>query len=92
MSLISRDGGRTRDLIDIIMDIHEHKGGGGNGGAPNGGAANGTAAADLIGSMAAELAQLARHHGFDALGYLLDMARLEADNLTRAAKGLGGAN
>jgi hypothetical protein len=69
-----------------MMDIHEHKGGG------NGGAANGTAAADLIGSMATELAQLARRYGFDALGYLLDMARLEADNLTRIAKGPGGAN
>ncbi len=71
---------------DIIMDIHEHKGGG------NGGAANATAAADLIGTMATELAQLARRHGFDALGYLLDMARLEADNLTRGPERPGGAN
>jgi hypothetical protein len=42
--------------------------------------------------MATELAQLARRHGFDALGYLLDMARLEADNLTRGPELPGGAN
>jgi hypothetical protein len=68
------------------MDIHEHKRGG------NGGAASGTAAADLIGTMATELAQLARRHGFDALGYLLDMARLEANNLTRGPEQPGEAN
>jgi hypothetical protein len=55
-------------------------------------AANATAAADLIGTMATELAQLARRHGLDALGYLLDMARLEADNLTRGSERPGGAN
>jgi hypothetical protein len=42
--------------------------------------------------MATELAQLARRHGFDALGYLLDMARLEADNLRRGPEQPGGAN
>jgi hypothetical protein len=32
--------------------------------------------------MSSELAGLARRHGLDALGYLLDMARLEADSVT----------
>jgi hypothetical protein len=40
-------------------------------------------AAAHIGSVSVELAQLARRHGFEALGYLLDMVRLEADTLTR---------
>ena len=40
--------------------------------------------------MATELAQLARRHGLEALGYLLDMARLEADNLTRGIERPGG--
>jgi hypothetical protein len=37
-----------------------------------------------IGAMTQELGQLARANGLDALGYLLDMVRLEADE---AAKG-----
>jgi hypothetical protein len=49
-------------------------------------AKNRDAAAVHIGSVALELAHLARQHGFEALGYVLDMARLEADNLTRGGK------
>jgi hypothetical protein len=41
-----------------------------------------SAAAVYIASMSSELAGLARRHGLDALGYLLDMARLEADSVT----------
>jgi hypothetical protein len=44
------------------------------------GVANEADAAELIATMTAELAQLARRHGLHALGYVLDMARLEADN------------
>jgi len=43
-------------------------------------------AAQYIASVAAELAQMARRNGFEALGYILEMAQLEAD---QAGKGLG---
>jgi hypothetical protein len=36
-------------------------------------------AAHYIASMTEELAQLARRNGLDTLGYILEMARLEAD-------------
>jgi hypothetical protein len=42
------------------------------------------AAAHYIGSLARELAALARRNGLDTLGYILDMACIEAD---QAAKG-----
>ncbi len=42
----------------------------------------GTAAA-YIASLADELAQLARRNGLDALSYILDMARLEADQVSK---------
>jgi hypothetical protein len=46
-----------------------------------------TAVAIYIASLTADLAGLARRQGLDTLGYLLDMARLEADNVTREANG-----
>jgi hypothetical protein len=39
------------------------------------------AAANYIAKLSAEFADLARLHGFDALGYILEMARLEAENI-----------
>jgi hypothetical protein len=39
------------------------------------------AAALYIASLAEELARLAKRHDLDALAYILDMARLEADNV-----------
>ena len=45
--------------------------------------ATSAAAADYLAAMAADLAMLARRNGLEALGYLLDMARLEAENATR---------
>jgi hypothetical protein len=71
-------------VFDIMMDICRHKG--------DASAGNRADAADHIGSMATELAQLARRHGFDALGYLLDMARLEAETLTRGPGRAGEVN
>ena len=41
------------------------------------------AAAAYVATFATELAALARRHGLDTLGYLLDMARLEAENAAR---------
>ena len=40
-------------------------------------------AAASIASFTAELAIIARRNGLDTLGYLLEMARLEAENLAR---------
>jgi len=45
------------------------------------------AAADYVAELSAELARLARQHGLDTLGYILDMARLEAENVTRHVNG-----
>jgi hypothetical protein len=36
-----------------------------------------------ISSMADELARLARRSGLDALGYILEMARIEADRIAK---------
>jgi hypothetical protein len=41
------------------------------------------AAATYIATLTGELARLARKFGYDALGYILDMARMEAENLSR---------
>jgi hypothetical protein len=46
-----------------------------------------TAAASYIAELSAELATLARRHRLDTLGYILDMARLEAENATRHVNG-----
>jgi|SRR3954451_20865710 hypothetical protein len=46
-----------------------------------------TAAAKYVAELSAELANLARRHGLDTLGYILDMARLEAENATRYMNG-----
>ena len=43
-------------------------------------------AAQYIASMAGELSLLARHAKLDLVSYLLDMARLEADNASRPRK------
>jgi len=40
-----------------------------------------------VASITEELAQMAKRQGLDSLGYILDMARLEADQIS---KGVGG--
>jgi hypothetical protein len=42
--------------------------------------------AEYAATVSADLATLARRHGLQTLGYLLDMARLEAENLCGQAK------
>jgi hypothetical protein len=42
-----------------------------------------TAAARYVAELSVELANLARQHRLDALAYILDMARMEAENATR---------
>jgi hypothetical protein len=44
-------------------------------------------AAAYVGELAGDLALIARKHGLDTLGYILDMAKLEADNVARLANG-----
>ena len=58
-------------------------------GAPEtrGGPVDRAAAANYVAELSTELANLARQHGLDALGYILDMARLEAENSTRHVNG-----
>ncbi len=48
------------------------------------------AVANYVASMTAELSILAHHHGFEVLGYLLEMARLEAENVAHKLNGSAG--
>jgi hypothetical protein len=41
--------------------------------------------AGYVATMSADLATMARQHGLDTLGYLLEMARLEAENQMKRA-------
>ena len=43
------------------------------------------ASALYIASLAEEPARLARTHGFETLAYLLDLARLEADHISKSS-------
>lgn len=42
-----------------------------------------TTVANYVASMSADLASMARRTGLETLGYLLEMARLEAENASR---------
>ena len=44
------------------------------------------AAASYIATLTADLAAIARGHGLDTLAYILDMARLEAENVNSRGK------
>ncbi|HTP92829.1 MAG TPA: hypothetical protein VMJ52_13890 [Xanthobacteraceae bacterium] len=44
------------------------------------------AAAHYIGSLAEELSHIARRNGLESLSYILDMARLEADQISKSSK------
>jgi len=48
------------------------------------------AVANYVAAMTAELCMLAHHHGFEALGFLLEMARLEAENTAHQLNGADG--
>jgi hypothetical protein len=49
-----------------------------------------TAAALYIATLAEELAQMARRHGLESLSYILEMARLEADQVAKGSGEGGG--
>ena len=44
------------------------------------------AAAAYVAALTADLAVIARRHNLDTLGYLLDMARLEAENTAQVER------
>jgi hypothetical protein len=46
-----------------------------------------TAAASYVATLTADLAAIAKNHGLDTLGYILEMARLEAENIARNSNG-----
>ena len=46
--------------------------------------------ADYVAALASELSLLARRHGLDALGFILEMARLEAENAAQKLNGSAG--
>jgi hypothetical protein len=48
-----------------------------------------TDAATYIATLAEELSQMARRHGLESLSYILEMARLEADQVVKGS-GEGG--
>jgi len=48
------------------------------------------AAAGYIATLARELAVIARRHGLEPLGYILDMARLEADQIVKDTASASG--
>ena len=45
------------------------------------------AVASYVATLTAELSVLARRHGLDALGFILEMARLEAENAFQKLNG-----
>jgi hypothetical protein len=47
-------------------------------------------AASYVADLTADLPVLARKHRLDALGFILEMAKLEAENAVRHAGGRGG--
>jgi hypothetical protein len=59
---------------------------GGNG-DDDGAMATPGAAAAYIASLTEELAQLARRHGLGPLGHILEMARMEADQVAKSTNG-----
>lgn len=50
---------------------------------PQGGFGDPEAAASYVAALSSDLAAIARRHGLTALGYLLELARLEAENISR---------
>jgi hypothetical protein len=44
-------------------------------------------AAAYVAELSADLARIARRHGLDTLGYILDMARLEAQRTSEHSEG-----
>jgi len=56
----------------------------------NGDPASRAAVASYVATLSADLAAMARKQGLETLGYLLEMARLEAESANRANSGTSG--
>ncbi len=50
-----------------------------------------TAVASYVATLSADLAAMARKQGLETLGYLLEMARLEAESANRTGNGQNSA-
>jgi hypothetical protein len=61
----------------------EGRGSNGNGGGPD----QTRCVAEYIAAFADELAHLAKQNGLDPLAFILDMARLEADQVSKGMEG-----
>ena len=59
--------------------------------SPEADADNAVGAAHYIAALTDELARIAKRHGLNSLGCLLDMARLEADQVVKKAPRPGRA-
>jgi hypothetical protein len=74
----------NRTAVQRRKDSNMHDDGDDDG---DGGGLNGhetpDSAAHYIASMTGELAKIARRNGLDALGYILEMARIEADQIAK---------
>jgi hypothetical protein len=58
----------------------------------SGEAGNRTVVANYVATLSADLASMAQRRGLDTLGYLLEMVRLEAENVTRHKQNGGQAD
>jgi hypothetical protein len=58
---------------------------------PQSPALNAPDAALYIAALAGELARIAKRHDLETLAYILDMAKLEADRISRQGKGDDGS-
>jgi len=58
-----------------------------NNSGARGAGADRAAAASYVAELSAQLAKIARRHGLDTLGFILDMACLEAENVNRTTDG-----
>ena len=61
------------------------------GDGPQSPALNAPDVASYIGALAGELARIAERHDLEALAYILDMAKLEADQISRQGNGDDGS-
>jgi len=62
----------------------------GNNTIPAGGTGSRAAVASYVATLSADLAAMARRQGLETLGYLLEMARLEAESTNRPNDGPNG--
>jgi hypothetical protein len=84
MRKVSRRG---HEFVRMVRGYKQRQAGGMTRAAPHETVAgqSSTAAALYIGTLTEELARIARHHRFDGLAYILEMARMEADQIGKSS-------